>query len=105
MSMKRRLGVMFWMCALSGCQTALSSKGSDIELVASPLNAGVSLNRLRPDPYSFSFYSGLRKKTDRVVETRSAWNALWRRICSSCDVDPLKDMDFRRQSVIVSALG
>lgn len=96
---------MICLCALSGCRTPLSSKGSANAVETPPQDASVSLNRLRPDPYAFSFYSDLRKKMDRVVETRSEWNALWRRICNSCEADPLKDLDFRRQKVIVSALG
>jgi hypothetical protein len=82
MSTQRHFWVMFWMCALSGCQTSLSAKGSAHEVENPPQDAGASLDRLRPEPYAFSFYSDLRMKMDRVVETRSEWNALWRRICN-----------------------
>src|SRR5689334_6425417 len=92
-----------WLFALIGVGT-LAACQTPLATPEPLLGASVDLHRVRAESYSFAYYTGMRRNTDRVVETRSEWSALRKRICGACE-DPLGELDFRRQRVIVSALG
>jgi hypothetical protein len=73
---------------------------------ASPVGEPLSVTRLRPEPYSFSFSSGITDSTRVVVRDARAWEAAWRAVWSNhTPVPALPAIDFEREMVVVAALG
>lgn len=50
-------------------------------------------------------YSGITQPLFTVVRNASEWHSVWRRICKSCQELALDDLDFRKEMLIVAALG
>lgn len=74
--------------------------------VTQPLGPSVPMIRLRSEPYSFAFYSGLDKPARLVVRDAATWQALWSQIyLRQSPVPPLPAIDFSRDMIVVVALG
>ena len=75
---------------------------------AAPRESGgpVRIVRLRPEPYSLTYFSGLDEPQRTVVRDevawRAAWAAIWRR---HSPVPPLPLVDFEREMLVIAALG
>ena len=62
--------------------------------------------RLRAEPYSFSYNSGLDQPGRIVVRDHSSWQALWAQIYRGyAPVPPVPAVDFSRDMLVVVALG
>jgi hypothetical protein len=65
----------------------------------------VVLQRLRSGPYSYSYESHFKKGFDKVIRNASAWQSIWHNVCADiCGADPLTNLNFDKQYVLVSAL-
>jgi hypothetical protein len=75
---------------------------------AAPRDSGaaVDVTRLRPEPYSLTYFSGLDEPQRTVVRDevawRAAWAAIWRRHSPE---PPLPPVDFEREMLVIAALG
>lgn len=66
----------------------------------------VPIVRLRAEPYSFAFNSGLDQPGRTVVRDPGTWQALWAQIYSRyTPVPPIPAIDFSREMLVVVALG
>jgi hypothetical protein len=66
----------------------------------------VSLTRLREGPVAFSTYTGVRDSLRTVVRDSVLWRELWARINQPfLPTPPLPTIDFRREMIVVAALG
>jgi PrcB C-terminal len=97
--MKRRtLNVPALAFAALACGSAPSAPGAPGEVLA--------VVRLRPEPFSFSYTSGLTQPRQMLVrsatEWRQVWDAIWR---EHSPKPPLPEIDFAREMVVVAALG
>jgi hypothetical protein len=71
-----------------------------------PPGASLPLVRLRNQPYSFTFYSGLDRPARLVVRDAVTWRAVWNQIyLRQSPVPPLPVVDFSRDMIVVVALG
>ena len=66
----------------------------------------VGLQRLRAEPYSYSYASRFKKGFDKVIRNAAQWERIWQKTCADvCGADPIANVDFDKQVVLVSALG
>ena len=66
----------------------------------------VPVVRLRAEPYSFTFYSGLVEPQRLVVRDPATWSQVWATIWrNQSPTPPLPDHDFARDMLVVVALG
>src|SRR5688572_2509444 len=66
----------------------------------------VPLVRLRPEPYSFTNYSGLDQPERMVVRDEAAWREVWAAIWQGHSPEPpLPEVDFVQEMLVVVALG
>lgn len=71
-----------------------------------PLGPEVPLVRLRAEPYSFTFYSGLSTPARWVVRDPAAWHSIWSRIHAGVTPQPpVPVFDFSREVIVVAAMG
>jgi len=76
------------------------------DFATQPIGPGIPMVRLRAEPYSFAFYSGLDKQARLVVRDDATWQALWSQInFRSSPVAPRPAIDFSREMLVVVALG
>ena len=84
--------------SLSGCNSA--------EVIPSSTGVDVPVTRLRTEPYSFAFYSGLREPARLVIRDQETWRSTWAKIYERGSEKPaLPIIDFDNEVVIVAALG
>lgn len=83
---------------LLGCvaeQTSAPSTGVEVPIV-----------RLRSEPYSFSFYTGIQEPSRLVIRDLETWRSVWNRLYDgSTPVPALPDIDFSKEILVVAALG
>lgn len=66
----------------------------------------LTLVRLRSEPYSFAFNSGLTEPQRLVIRDAAAWEQVWNAIYRHHSSPPARPaIDFQREMVIVAALG
>jgi hypothetical protein len=66
----------------------------------------VMVTRLREGPVAFSTYTGVRDSLRAVVRDSGLWRELWARINQPfLPAPPLPSIDFRREMIVVAALG
>ena len=66
----------------------------------------IPLERLRAEPYSFTYSSGLTDSARIVVRDAQSWSKLWQQIWARhSPLPPLPAVDFSRDMLIVAALG
>jgi hypothetical protein len=78
------------------------------EATLSPETPGKSLSvvRLRAEPYSFAYVSGLNTPERIVVRDAASWQTLWARINAPLlPVPPVPAADFSQEMLVVVALG
>jgi PrcB C-terminal len=76
------------------------------EFLTQPVGPGIPMARLRAEPYSFAYSSGLDQRARLVVRDDATWRSLWSRIyMGSSPVPPPPAIDFSREMVVVVALG
>jgi hypothetical protein len=105
--MRRRIlqavGIGF---ALGACGRQAPDPAAGAAPTARETGGTLPLVRLRAEPYSFDYASGLRDSALVVVRDAGAWATLWSRIhASRGSVPALPVIDFAREMVIVAALG
>src|SRR5215211_7596813 len=82
--------------ALVACSTTVSE----------PRVANVPIVRLRSEPYSFAYNTGLVQPVRLVVRDTDTWRSTWSRIYERhSPVPPLPEVDFSKEAIIVAALG
>ena len=71
-----------------------------------PPGSSIPIVRLRAEPYSFEFNSGLNTPARIVVRDASTWQSLWTQIYQGrSPVPPLPAIDFSSDMLVVAALG
>ena len=66
----------------------------------------VPITRLRAEPYSFTYYSGLKQSERLIIRDEATWRATWLAIWGTVTPTPaLPTIDFDREMVVVAALG
>ena len=89
--------------SLAGCTNALSSVSTDRSVMS---GTEVPVVRLRAEPYSFSYNTGLVQPERIVIRDIEAWRSTWNKIYERhSPVPALPEIDFSKQAVIVAALG
>jgi hypothetical protein len=77
------------------------------EANAPQINLGnpVPFERLRAEPYSFTYYSGMDTPERIVVRDAVTWKSVWDQINSRGSSVPLPAVNFSREMVVVAAMG
>ena len=85
---------------------ALSAAACSQAAAPGASGAAVPVVRLRAEPYSLTYLSGLDEPRRTVVRDepawREAWSGIWRRHSPE---PPLPQVDFAREMLVVAALG
>ena len=96
--MKSFVSLLCGCLLLGGCNSA--------EVIPSSTGVDVPVTRLRTEPYSFAFYSGLREPGRVVIRDQETWRSTWSKIYERGSEKPaLPNIDFNNEVVIVAALG
>ena len=81
--------------AACGSPTGSSSPGEPL-----------GITRLRVEPFSLTYASGLRERQRLVVRDASAWQQAWSSIWRGTSPEsPIPQVDFGREIVVVAAMG
>lgn len=98
--MNQRVGALIFTVVMSACTHPEASLS--VLVPGDPL----PIVRLRAEPYSFAYYSGLDQPGRIVVRDETSWQALWSQIHERfSEVPPVPAVDFSREMVVVVALG
>ena len=102
-----RFGAIALAVALGACAGAdpASPPGN---VVTPPGDPGTTITvvRLRSEPYSFAYYSGLSESDRIVVRDEVTWQAMWKQVWRNAGrVPDLPAVDFSREMILVAALG
>jgi hypothetical protein len=74
--------------------------------VTQPPGTSLPMVRLRSEPYSFTFNSGLDRPARLVVRDAVTWRAIWTQIYArQSPVPTLPSIDFSSEMLVVVALG
>jgi hypothetical protein len=66
----------------------------------------LGITRLRVEPFSLTYASGLRERQRLVVRDASAWQQAWSSIWRGTSPEPpIPQVDFGREIVVVAAMG
>jgi hypothetical protein len=87
------------LCGGCSAPTELSAR-KDTGLVDGPL----PVTRLRAEPYSFAYNSGLAESARLVVRDPAAWQQVWSMLGNSAS-PAAPPVDFAAEMVVVAALG
>jgi hypothetical protein len=91
-------------CSASFTVLLSACASSGLTTLTSPTS--VPVIRLRAEPYSFEFASGLDTAARLVVRDAGAWKSLWAQIYEQrTPVPPVPTVDFSREMLVVAALG
>ena len=86
--------------------TAVLSGCSGFGIEPDPFGDEIPMTRLRAEPYSFTFFSGLKEPDRLVIRDEAAWQSVWTQIHAGRTPTPaLPAIDFSRQMVVVAAMG
>lgn len=92
--MKSFVSIAFVGLAFVACSSP-SSPGVDVPVI-----------RLRSEPYSFAFTSGLHESVRLVVRDSETWRSIWNQLYDRRSTVPaLPDIDFSKEMIVVAALG
>ncbi|MFL5381746.1 MAG: protease complex subunit PrcB family protein [Longimicrobiaceae bacterium] len=98
----RRLAIAAGIAALlsAGCTapTEIATLRGETGTPGDPL----TVTRLRSEPYSFAYYSGMKDSARVVVRTPEEWAQVWSAVGGS---QPLPQVDFGHEVVVAAALG
>jgi hypothetical protein len=79
---------------------------SKSEVTATLPGEPIQITRLRSEPYSFAFVSGMDQPARLVIRDADTWQAVWTQIYrGSSPVYPPPSIDFSREMLVVAALG
>jgi hypothetical protein len=79
---------------------------SKSEVTATLTGEPIQITRLRSEPYSFTFVSGMDRPARLVIRDANSWQAIWTQInLGSSPLSPPPSIDFSREMVVVAALG
>lgn len=70
-----------------------------------PPGTPVPVARLRSEPFSYTFSSGLTDPQRLVIRDQVAWAAVWAAMWPDGSAQPLPQVDFAREVLVVVALG
>lgn len=89
---------------ITAVATAFACSGFQLE--PEPSGPPVPMTRLRAEPYSFTFYSGLRTSARLVIRDAVSWETIWKEIHGGVRPMPtLPEVDFSREMMVVAAMG
>jgi hypothetical protein len=75
-------------------------------LLPQPAGEVIHITRLRAEPYSFTYSSGLADSARIVVQDANSWAATWTAIWGRHSPEPaLPSIDFSQNMLVVAALG
>jgi hypothetical protein len=95
MSVKLCTVVLTVLCACSKSEVTATLPGKAIPII-----------RLRSEPYSFAFVSGMDRPARLMIRDAATWQAVWTQIHrGSSPLSPPPTIDFSREMVVVAALG
>ena len=96
--MKRSLLMIAAVLVVGGCV-------DDTRQVIAP-GTPIELTRITPNAPSIVYYSGLVEPARMVIDDPGALASVWARVfANGSELPPLPKVDFRRERVIVAALG
>jgi hypothetical protein len=103
----RRLISAIALLVTAGCATPTGSTDGPPLSNQTPDGQGpITITRLRAEPYSFAYNSGIADSTRLTVRTQAEWQQVWTSIWrSTSPVTPPPPMNFGREVVVVAALG
>jgi hypothetical protein len=85
---------------IAGASACSSSTGP------SAPGSALALTRLRSDPFSLTYASGLREPQRLVVRDATAWQQLWTSVWRGVLPEPSRpQVDFGREMVVLAAMG
>lgn len=88
---------------VGACASALGCSGS---IGAPDRSATVAVTRLRSDPYSFLYVSGLRQPERVVIRDDATWRAAWSALWPGAGPSSAPpNVDFSREMIVLAALG
>jgi hypothetical protein len=108
MTLPRRklLAVTLLGCAAIACAGPPDAATSPGTPRVAPNGTAVPVTRLRREPYSFTYYSGLREPARLVIRDEATWRSTWSAIWQGLSPTPeLPAVDFSREMLVVAALG
>lgn len=88
------LGVILGACSGSDMSSPPGERGPEVPVI-----------RLRAEPYSFAFFSGLDRPARIVVREDATWQAVWTDIERGNSFVPAPTVDFTHEMVLVAAQG
>lgn len=89
---------------ITAVATAIACSG--LRLEPEPSGPLVPMTRLRAEPYSFTFYSGLHVPARLVIRDAASWETTWKEIHGGVRPMPaLPEIDFSREMIVVAAMG
>lgn len=97
MRASRRIVIAALIAGASACGSPTGSSSPDQPL---------AITRLRSEPFSLAYASGLRELQRLVVPDASTWQQVWSSIWSGTSPEPpIPQVDFGREIVVVAAMG
>jgi hypothetical protein len=102
-----RFGAIALTVALGACAGAdPASPPGDVVTPPGDPGKTITVVRLRAEPYSFAYYSGLAQSDRIVVRDAATWQTVWNKVWQNAgDVPPLPAVDFSSEMILVAALG
>jgi hypothetical protein len=92
-----RFPMLFAIALVTACSSTPASPGT-----GEPL----PVTRLRSEPFSYAYSTGLVTPQEIVVRSPAQWKAVWTDIWRNHSTHPaLPDIDFAQEIVVVAALG
>jgi hypothetical protein len=90
----------------SGCSAPTDAPAAQKDLAPAAGNV-LTVTRLRAEPYSFAYYSGMSDSVRLAIRDAGQWQQAWSDIGrgSSPGGSPPPQVDFAHETVIVAALG
>jgi hypothetical protein len=102
-----RFGTIALTVALGACAGSDSASPPG-DVVTPPGDPGktITVVRLRSEPYSFAYNTGLVESDRIVVRDAATWQTVWNKVWQNAgDVPPLPAVDFSSEMILVAALG
>jgi hypothetical protein len=101
MTSSLRLGAAVLAAVLAGCSNPL-----DIGDASDETGTPIPIVRLRAEPYSFTYYSGMDTPARLVIRDAVEWRVVWNEIHRRQSPLPtLPAVDFAREMIVIAALG
>jgi hypothetical protein len=95
----------------ASCRIVIAALTAGVAACGSPTGSSspgepLGITRLRVEPFSLTYASGLRERQRLVVRDASAWQQAWSSIWRGTSPEPpIPQVDFGREIVVVAAMG